>query len=129
MTVRRLELFVIVTVIGIIGIVYALTQQYIDPSTYDQDDTAAEVQEVSASAIQYQGEDGKNALEILKSSHNVQTQDFAGVGEFVTAIDGIEPDATHFWSLYVNGAQAQVGASAYITESSDQLEWRLEKIN
>lgn len=78
--------------------------------------------------VQYQGQDGKNALELLKASHKVSTKTFTGVGEYVESIDGISPDSSHFFSFYVNGQQAQVGADQYVTKATDQIEWRLEEI-
>ncbi len=76
----------------------------------------------------YLGQDGKNALEILKSSYNVETKTSDGLGEFVTSIDGRVPDDKHFWAFYVNGEQSQVGASSYITKSTDAITWKLEEI-
>ncbi len=80
------------------------------------------------SVAKYDGIDGKNALELLKTSHKVTTKTFDGVGEYVESIDAIVPDKTHFFSFYVNGEQAQVGAGQYITKSTETIEWRLEEI-
>ena len=78
--------------------------------------------------VSYQGEEGKTALELLRVNHQVETEEFSGLGEFVTAINGIKAGDSHFWAFYVNGQQAQVGASQYETKNSDQIEWKLEKI-
>ncbi len=82
-----------------------------------------------ANVIEYNGEDGKNALTILKSKYTVGTQEFSGIGEFVTSINGVTPDSKHFWAFYVNGKSSNIGASQYITKSTDKLEWKLETIN
>ena len=131
MQARRIELFVIIAIIGCVGIVYALTQTVIAPSTPTLSNTETEqkIQQVPTTTITYPGVEGKNALELLKASHVVKTQEFAGAGEFVSEINGVAPDANHFWSFYVNGEQSQVGASQYITKSTDTIEWKLEKIN
>jgi hypothetical protein len=81
-----------------------------------------------ADQISYQGQEGKNALELLKQKYPVEVKSFSGVGEFVDAINGVKPDEKHFWSFYVNGAQSNTGASTYITKSSDVIEWKLEEI-
>jgi hypothetical protein len=78
--------------------------------------------------VSYKGEEGKKALTILKSSYQVETQTFAGAGEFVTAINGIKGDSKNFWAFYVNGKQAEVGAGQYTTKSSDLIEWKYEAI-
>lgn len=81
-----------------------------------------------SSTISYSGVDGKTALELLKSSHKIETQSFSGVGEFVKSIDGVTPDKDHFWAFYVNGKTSTVGASSYTSKSSDKIEWKLDKI-
>lgn len=79
-------------------------------------------------AISYSGEEGKNALELLKSKYKVETQNYSGMGEFVKSINGITPGQDSFWSFYVNGQISQVGAGAYQTKSADKIEWRIEKV-
>lgn len=78
--------------------------------------------------ITYKGVAGKNALELLRSNHQVATKMFSGVGEFVESIDGLKPDSKHFWSFYVNGKSSNVGADSYVTKSGDTIEWKLEEI-
>jgi len=77
----------------------------------------------------YQIAEGKNALDLLKSTHQVTTKEYSGIGEFVESIDGIKPDNKHFWAFYVNGASSNVGASAYILKDNDKIEWKLEAIS
>lgn len=77
--------------------------------------------------ISYVGVEGKNALELLKSSHQVETQSFS-FGEMVQSIDGIKSPASHFWAFYVNDKKAEVGAGDYQTKTGDTLSWKLEKI-
>ena len=80
--------------------------------------------------VAYEGVDGKTAAEVLKSFHTVETQEFPGVGEFVSRINGVPEDTSkYFWAFYVNGEMAQVGASQYVTKSTDFVEWKLEEIN
>ncbi len=132
---KRLETIFIVVVILILAVAYAfLNSQEIPPLPAENDQDASqselmeETQQVPVSEISYQGEAGKTAMELLKTNFRVETQSFGDLGEFVKSINGVEPDNSHFWSLYVNGQQAQVGASAYVTASNDKLEWKLEEI-
>jgi uncharacterized protein YxeA len=85
-------------------------------------------EEKTAEAVTYKGVEGKNALELLKASHKVETKTYEGMGELVTSIDGVTPDSKHFWAFYVNGQQSQVGASSYTTKATDNIEWKLEEI-
>lgn len=77
--------------------------------------------------VSYRGVEGKNALEILKETHQVETQSFS-FGEMVQSIDGVKAPATHFWAFYVNDELAQVGAGDYQTKPTDTLKWKLEAI-
>ena len=74
-------------------------------------------------AIAYNGQAGKNALELLQQGHQV---DLSMQG-FVNAIDGRKPTASQFWAFYVNGKAAEVGAKDYQTKNNDKIEWKIEK--
>lgn len=76
--------------------------------------------------ISYDGQDGKNALELLKASNDVQTQD-SSLGIFVSSINGTENTNDTFWMFYVNGQLAPTGADQYQTKNGDKIEWRYEK--
>ncbi len=77
--------------------------------------------------VSYRGENGKNALELLKAHHQVSAQQFS-IGAFVTGIDGINAPPSYFWAFSVNGKPSDVGADQYVTKTSDTLTWQLEKI-
>lgn len=77
--------------------------------------------------ISYPGVEGKNALELLQVSHQVETTSYS-YGQFVNSIDDQKPDSQHFWALYINGQKATLGADSYQTKNSDILSWQLEKI-
>lgn len=95
----------------------------------NQDDPKPVVQQVQKQeGITYQGVEGKNALELLKSNYKVETEVYSGVGEMVTSIDGKKPSSDQFWGFYVNGQMAQVGADSYVTKASDKIEWKLDTI-
>lgn len=78
--------------------------------------------------IAYDGEDGKNALELLKSKAEVKTQD-SSIGIFVISINGVANSEDHFWMFYVNGELGSVAADQYTTKSSDKIEWRYNQFN
>ena len=84
--------------------------------------------EVKPSSIVYQGQDGKTALELLKASHTVETENYTGVGEYVKSINGIVPTKDEFWGFYINGESSNVGAGQYQSKSTDSIEWKLDKI-
>ena len=126
MTARRLEIFVIVVIIATAGIIYAFTQKpVLAPSTEVSQNQ--NLQQVPTNTVEYKGVDGKNAFELLKASHAVDAKHYS-FGDLVTGIDGVTPDASHFWAMYVNGEFSQVGASQYITKSSDTIKWQIDTV-
>ena len=144
---KKIEIFVIVAIIAFIGIIFAVTRKpALAPSnetTNEASNTAAPVnpnpasptqtppptpvQQVPTTTIEYKGVDGKNALELLKSAHQVEAKEYS-FGSFVTSIDGIEPDSAHFWAMYVNGQFSQVGASSYMTKATDTIKWQVDTV-
>ena len=82
-----------------------------------------------AGYITYSGVEGKTAIEVLKTSAVIKTKIYSGIGEFVESINGETPDNTHFWAFYVNGKKSTVGATAYVTRNTDNIEWKIESIN
>ncbi len=130
---KRLETIIIGVLILVLAVAYGAlndktSNKATTPDQSSTQDTQVEQQQVPASTVSYRGQSQKDALTLLKSSHQVETQNFSGVGEFVKSIDGIEPDSNHFWAFYVNGLQATVGADSYVTKDSDFIEWRMEEI-
>ncbi len=136
MTARRFEIFVIIAIIAVIGIVFAFKQGPITTHTLSNNQPASETSNnndsaslklVPSTVINYDGQDGKNALELLQASHNVEVKHYS-FGDLVLGIDGIAPDSTHFWAMYVNDQFSQVGAAAYQTKSSDKIRWQIDEV-
>lgn len=79
--------------------------------------------QIGAERVEYMGEEGITALDILKEDHEVIEE-----GGFVTSIDGRLADdgKQEYWAFYVNGQPAQLGASQYVTANSDEIIWKVE---
>ena len=75
--------------------------------------------------IKYNGQNGTNALALLKKHAQVQTKHYS-FGDLVTSINGSKGTGPKYWTFYINGKEAQVGAGTYTTKSSDKLEWKLQ---
>lgn len=85
---------------------------------------------IQSDYIRYPGREGKNAFELLQDAVGddkvvYKQYDF---GVFVEEINGLKPDAEHFWKLFYNGKESQVGADMLETHKGDVLEWVVEKI-
>ena len=68
-----------------------------------------------------------DAMVLLSAS---QTADFSfkakaypGIGYFIEEINGIKNTGGKYWTLYVNGKYATVGASDYKLLAGDKVEW------
>lgn len=75
--------------------------------------------------ISYDGQSGINAYVLLKKHATVQAKHYS-FGYFVTSIDGVSGNGPKYWTMYVNGKEATVGASSYITKNSDRISWKLQ---
>jgi hypothetical protein len=118
---KRFEIFIIVVVIAAIGVVYAFTRKPVNAPTTSTTQTAQN------QSVSYEGQDGRNALDLLKVFHDVETKDTA-YGAQVMGIDGNHPDESNsYWAFYVNGKLADKGADQYVTKNGDQIEWKVEK--
>jgi len=75
--------------------------------------------------ITYHGQNGVNALTLLKKHAHVQTKHYS-FGDMVTSIDGTPGNGPKYWTFYVNGKEANVGAGSYTTKNSDTITWKLQ---
>jgi hypothetical protein len=74
--------------------------------------------------IAYNGEEGKTALEILKSRAQVRTST-SSLGELVEEINGVKGNDHEHLLFFVNGQMSKVGAGGYVTKAGDRIEWKL----
>lgn len=112
---------------AVIALLVVFGAYLVSPINNKSETANAPAAQTQITEVAYQGQDGKNALELLKASHQVETTHF-DFGDMVNSIDGVTPDAEHFWSFYINGQPATSGADAYQTKSSDTITWKLDKI-
>ncbi|HSX05303.1 MAG TPA: DUF4430 domain-containing protein [Candidatus Saccharimonadales bacterium] len=75
--------------------------------------------------ISYHGQQGQNALALLKKHAVVATKHYS-FGDMVTTINDVKGTGPKYWTFYINGKMAQVGAGAYATKSSDAISWKLQ---
>ena len=74
--------------------------------------------------LSYAGEDGRTALELLKSRARVRTST-SDLGELVEEINGVRSGEGYNLIYFVNGAMAKTGAGNYVTRTRDRIEWKL----
>lgn len=73
--------------------------------------------------ITYKGENGVDALTLLKKQATVR-QDNSGL---VVSINGVKPGGHEYWAFYINNKLAPVGPAEYKTKNGDLITWKIEK--
>lgn len=79
---------------------------------------------ISADRFSYSGGEGRDALSILKEKTIIE-QDSSGMVSSINGRKALEKNR-EFWSFYVNGKLAEMGAADYITKPTDKIEWKID---
>jgi hypothetical protein len=71
----------------------------------------------------------KEAMDRLETEggFSYDARNYAGLGAFVTHINGRASGSDQYWILYVNGAKSSTGISATRIRQGDIIEWKLEQ--
>ncbi len=67
-------------------------------------------------------------LDRREDSINFNATDYGDSGYFVTSINNVAGDSTHFWKLFTNDVEAQVGISSIKPQDKDTLEFKYEAV-
>jgi len=112
----------VVAMLVVTGLSFAPAKSGITPSVHP---TVAAVPVQHRDSFTYNGQNGKDALTLLKQ-HTSVVQNNSGL---VTEIAGRRADAGkhEYWAFYVNGKYAQVGPAAYQTKNGDVIVWKIER--
>ncbi len=79
--------------------------------------------------ITYQAKAGETSLDQLKlEADNVITKD-SEYGEYVDSIEGNKSGIDgKYWSFYIDGTMATVGAGSYVQNGGEAIEWKYQKL-
>jgi len=58
---------------------------------------------------------------------NFTEKNYIGMGELITAINGIQNNGNRSWIYYVNDKEAEVGVSNYKINNGDIISWKYEQ--
>lgn len=119
-TKQVLSLVIPIIVLGT-GVVGAITSQHTTQKAQITT-TSSEV-----TGIKYHGIAGQNALDLLKKYAKVETKHYS-FGDLVVSINGTEGNGPKYWSFYLNGKLADIGAGSYVTKNTDNIEWKLQSL-
>ena len=109
--------------IGITTVV--LVNQPTNPGNNTQQ--AEVVDQKDDNLVSFTAEANKSVLDQLKANNtSVETKE-ASFGVYVESINGkVGGTDGKYWSYYVDGQMAQVGAGEYITKGGELVEWKFE---
>ncbi len=116
----RKKLILIAVLILIIVSFFSIGASYKNQTT-----NRASITQIVKDSVSYKGENGKDALVLLKNKYQI-SQDGSGL---VVSIGGRKADLQkhEYWAFYVNGKMASVGPADYKTKDADLIEWKIEK--
>lgn len=81
--------------------------------------------QIENNSFSYKGEEGRDALTILKEKTRVE-QSSSGLVISINGRKAVE-GKKEFWAFFVNGKMAEVGPSDYQTKAGDLIEWKIQK--
>jgi hypothetical protein len=117
----------ILAIIGILVLIFIGIQVFHPIVNVGQNPTelrpTTAVKQAQITIFSYKGQNGKDALTLLKEKTTVE-QNKSGL---VVSIAGNKPTGHNYWAFYVNGKYAQVGPAQYMTKNSDSIFWKVEK--
>lgn len=119
----------IIILAGIVIFGGSLLGSYVSKKQVEKSVAGSQIQfnPVVEKTISYDGQNGKTALDLLKASHQVESQD-SSIGIFVTGIDGIQNQDNKYWMFYVDSKLASLGADQYVSHDGEKIEWRYESL-
>jgi len=81
----------------------------------------------TATTIRFTGVAGKTVLEQLKQTAEDVTVKDSSYGPYVEAINGLRGgEDNKYWTYYVDGQMANIGAGEYRTTGGEEVVWKFE---
>ncbi len=116
----------VIGIAGATGLVMSTSRPDVKVATAQPDQHSVQAAQTQVDHLTYKGQNGKTALELLKQKATVITKQ-SSYGEYVDSINGlVGGTGGKYWTFYVNGTMASVGAGSYTTTANDSIEWKLQ---
>lgn len=124
-SIGRFKLGLFIALVFAISLLIQTQNKEISSTTSQNQQQPPTTTEKIKEPFSYKGEEGKDALILLKEKAVVE-QDKSGL---VVSINGREAMVSkrEYWAFYVNGQLAPVGPADYKTKDGDVIEWKIEK--
>jgi uncharacterized protein DUF4430 len=93
----------------------------------EQKTVATEEQVQTATAVRYVAQPGKIVLDQLKDHAREVIVKDSEYGQYVDSINGLKGGTGNkYWTYYVDGQMANIGAGEYVTEGGEEVVWKFE---
>lgn len=124
-----ITLIAVVIVFGLALGAAALYKSKQNPTTSSQRSPELVASETGRTEISYSATPGISALQQLRSEAEDVVVLESEYGQLIDSIEGHKGGADgKYWSFYVNGEMAQVGAGDYVQKKGDVIEWKFQKL-
>lgn len=116
--------YVILVGLAVIGTITTLYfQGTFKPATDNQAETV--IVQSDPAYVSYVAVAGKTSLEQLKESNSSVQTKTTEYGEYVDAINSLAGGTDgKYWSFYIDGTLASVGAGSYTQKGGEKIEWK-----
>ena len=120
--------YVVLAGLAVIATVTTLyIQSTVKPDTNNQAETV--LTQSDPAYVSYTATDGKTSLDQLKESNATVQTKTTEYGEYVDAINSLAGGTDgKYWSFYIDGALANVGAGSYTQMGGEKIEWKFENL-
>lgn len=115
---------------ALIGGIYIGANQLAGQQKYSANNTTSQeasnkTQKDNKEYIAYKGVKGDNALKTLKEVNKSVVTKTSDFGEYVDSVNNLQGGTDgKYWSFYVNGELASIGADSYIATGEETIEWK-----
>lgn len=120
---KKWSFYVVLAVVAVIGVVAALYVQSLYEANNNKEETV--IVQSDPAYISYTAVSDKTSLDQLKeTTPNVQTKT-TEYGEYVDTIGSLVGGTDgKYWTFYIDGEMASVGAGSYIQKGGEKIEWK-----
>lgn len=124
-----IALFIIVVSLGIGAWAVNASQQANETKSQTQTDQKTKEPTIGRTDISYTATPGITSLAQLQNEASDVVITESEYGKLVDSIEGHEGGTDgKYWSFYINGEMAQVGADSYVQKEGDIIEWKFQKL-
>lgn len=138
---KVLAIAALIVALSMLVVIYVLLRPVKQTQTQEQSAATTQTQEQSVATTQadnstqpkdqisYIATSGSSALAQLESQNDTVVVVESDLGSYVDSINGLKGGADgKYWSFYVDGEMASVGAGQFMPKGGEKIEWKFQKL-